>query len=118
MKHGRANYRSILDSSRKANPNLGLVLLNPFVLECGRFSDNEEQWDYWRREVEKLCKIVGQLATDYDAVHIETDKVFDAAAAIVSPEQWIWDGVHPLPQGHELIARNWIDEVSARWPGP
>jgi lysophospholipase L1-like esterase len=30
----------------------------------------------------------------------------------VSPEHWIWDGVHPLPQGHELIARNWLRRVS------
>ena len=30
-----------------------------------------------------------------------------------SPAHWIWDGVHPLPQGHELIARNWLHQVSA-----
>ena len=29
----------------------------------------------------------------------------------------IGDGVHPLPQGHELIARNWLQEVSARGGG-
>ena len=36
-----------------------------------------------------------------------------SAAEAVSPEHWIWDGVHPLPQGHELIARTWLEEVSA-----
>ena len=41
--------------------------------------------------------------------------IFDAAAQAVCPEHWIWDGVHPLPQGHELIARNWLQQVSARW---
>ena len=41
--------------------------------------------------------------------------VFDVAAKAVSPGQWIWDGVHPLPQGHELIARQWLEEVSGRW---
>jgi lysophospholipase L1-like esterase len=25
---------------------------------------------------------------------------------------WIWDGVHPIPARHELIARRWIKEVS------
>jgi len=43
---------------------------------------------------------------------VKTQEVFDAAAKAVSPEQWIWDGVHPLPQGHELIARNWLQQVS------
>ena len=60
--------------------------------------------------------VVAQLANDYDAVHIRTQEIFDSAATSVSPEQWMWDGIRPLPQGHELIARNWIQEVSARWP--
>ena len=59
--------------------------------------------------------IVVKLAREFDAVHVETQKVFDAAAKSVSPEQWIWDGVHPLPQGHELIARRGLEDVSARW---
>jgi lysophospholipase L1-like esterase len=58
---------------------------------------------------------VAQLASDYDAVHIRTQDLFDAAVEQVSAEHWIWDGVHPLPQGHELIARQWIEQVSERW---
>ncbi|HIG40229.1 MAG TPA: hypothetical protein EYQ14_06750 [Gammaproteobacteria bacterium] len=34
-------------------------------------------------------------------------------AKAVSPEHWVW--VHPLPQGHELIARNWLEQVSGRF---
>ena len=60
--------------------------------------------------------IVARLAADYGAVHIKTQDIFDQAAAADTPEQWMWDGVHPLPQGHELIARNRLNEVSARWP--
>ena len=66
-----------------------------------------------RGEVDKLCGVVAELVKDYKAVHLRTQEVFDAAAKSVSPEQWIWDGVHPLPQGHELIARNWLQQVSA-----
>jgi lysophospholipase L1-like esterase len=65
--------------------------------------------------IDQQREIVAQLAKDYDAVHIRTQKIFDNAAKSVSAEQWIWDGVHPLPQGHELIARNWLQEVSLRW---
>lgn len=111
-----ADYRHLLDLSRGANPDLRLVLLDPFVLPSGRLKD-QAAWKYWRGEADKLGAIVARLATDYGAVHIETRAVFDKAAEAVSPEHWIWDGVHPLPQGHELIARHWIDSVSARWPG-
>jgi lysophospholipase L1-like esterase len=62
--------------------------------------------------VDKYGAIVATLSKDYGAVHVKTQEVFDAAAKAVSPEHWIWDGVHPLPQGHELIARNWLRRVS------
>ena len=56
-----ADYRFILDASRKANPDLQLVLLDPFVLACGRLS-NAEAFNRWRDQVERLIAIVGQLA--------------------------------------------------------
>jgi lysophospholipase L1-like esterase len=114
IKAWEADYRFILDASRQTNPGLRLVLLDPFVLASGRLSQGDA-FKQWRGQVERLIPIVGQLAEDYKAVHVKTQEVFDAAAKAVSPEHWIWDGVHPLPQGHELIARKWLQQVSARW---
>jgi lysophospholipase L1-like esterase len=110
-----ADYRSILDASRNSNPDLRLVLLEPFVLPTGKLKD-EQAWASRRSATDALGTVVARLAKDYQAVHIKTQDIFDTAAKAVTPEQWIWDGVHPLPQGHELIARNWLQEVSARWP--
>jgi lysophospholipase L1-like esterase len=110
-----SHYRYILDSSRKANSDLRVVLLDPFILRSGELKE-ENAWAPRRAATDKLRVIVDQLAKDYDAVHIKTQDIFDSVAKDVSPEQWLWDGIHPLPQGHELIARNWIKEVSDRWP--
>ncbi len=110
-----SDYRYILDASRKANPELRLVLLDPFVLRSGRLK-SEQAWISRRGATDKLRVVVTRLAKDYSAVHIATQDIFDSAARAVTPEQWIWDGVHPLPQGHELIARNWLQKVSTRWP--
>lgn len=110
-----SDYREILDASRNSNPDLRLVLLDPFVLRTGILKD-EKAWVSRRNATDKLGIVVARLAKDYNAVHIKTQDIFDSAAMAVTPEQWIWDGVHPLPQGHELIARNWLLEVSARWP--
>jgi lysophospholipase L1-like esterase len=107
-----ADYCWILDASRTANPDLRLVLLDPFVLRSGNLKE-EKAWTSRRAATDNLRDIVGRLAKDYNAVHVKTQDLFDAAACAVSPEQWIWDGVHPLPQGHELIARNWLQEMSA-----
>ena len=114
LEQWEADYRFILDASRKAKSDLPLVLLDPFVLRSGRLK-NEDAWKKWRGKVDKYVSIVAQLAKDYDAIHVKTQEVFDAAAKAVSPEHWIWDGVHPLPQGHELIARNWLQQVSGRF---
>jgi lysophospholipase L1-like esterase len=111
LKEWEADYRFILDASRIANADLRLVLLDPFVLASGGLA-NQSSFKAKRDIVDKLCEIVPRLAKDYGAVHVKTQEIFDKAARKVSPEQWIWDGVHPLPQGHELIARNWLQAVS------
>jgi lysophospholipase L1-like esterase len=105
-------YRSLLDQSRKVNPDLKIVLLEPFVLPVTRV---KESWDAWHSRIESVRPVVAKLASDYKAVLIKTQDIFDAAAKKVDPAHWIWDGVHPLPQGHELIARNWIQETAKAW---
>ena len=109
-----ADYRFILDASRRANPGLRLVLMDPFVLPTGPLK-NEKVYQGRREATDELCVVVARLAQEFDAVHIKTQDIFDAAAEQVAPEHWMWDGIHPLPQGHELIARHWLQQVSARW---
>jgi lysophospholipase L1-like esterase len=109
------DYRFIVNQSRDANPNLRLVLMNPFMLRSGKYTDKDLYLEQ-RFFADRYSRIVEAIATDFNAVHIKLDHVFDEAAKKVSPEHWIWDGIHPLPQGHELIAREWLRAVSARWP--
>jgi lysophospholipase L1-like esterase len=111
LKKWEGDYRHILNEIRKINPELNIVLMDPFVLRMTRLS-SDDQWKYWRGQIDKLGQIVSRMAKDFDAVHIETQKIFDQAARYTSPQHWIWDGVHPLPQGHELIARNWLQAVA------
>ncbi|WP_197452095.1 SGNH/GDSL hydrolase family protein [Rosistilla carotiformis] len=114
VKSWEADYRFLLHASREANPELKLVLLDPFVLPSGRLS-NRDSYKRWRDQIERLIPIVVRLSEEFDAVHVKTQEVFDTAAKAGSPGNWIWDGVHPLPQGHELIARSWLHEVSRNW---
>lgn len=107
-----ADYRVLLDQSREANPELKVVLLDPFVLPVTRV---KAEWEAWRGQIDELRPVVAKLASQYKAILLKTQDVFDAAAKRVEPSHWIWDGVHPLPQGHELIARNWIESVANAW---
>ena len=107
-----AAYRSLLDQSRKLNPDLKVVFLEPFVLPVTRV---KAAWDAWRSRIDRLRAIVAKLASEFGAVLLKTQEIFDDAARRVEPSHWIWDGVHPLPQGHELVARNWIETVAKAW---
>ena len=107
-----ADYRFILDASRKANPDLRIVLMDPFILSTGPLK-NPQAYETRRALTDEMRAVVAKLAKDYGAVHIKTQDVFDAAAKASSPENFIWDGIHPLPAGHELITRHWLQAVSA-----
>lgn len=109
------DYRFVLDASRKANPALKIILIDPFVLRSGKIG-TDHAWAKRRSATDELRKVVVRLAKDYDALHLPMQDIFDQAAKTSSPNHWIWDGIHPLPAGHELIARSWLDAVSARWP--
>lgn len=109
------DFRQALDGSRKANPELRFVLIDPFVLASGRLKPPEE-YRRWRSQTNRLGDVVARLAKEFDAAHVAMQEVFDQAARAVSPEHWIWDGIHPLPPGHELIARTWLETVAKRWP--
>jgi len=106
------DYRHCLKAARAGNPELRLILLDPFVLKSGRFAGDSAGWEATRSVIDKQGVIVAKLAAEFDATHIETQAIFDAAAEQAGADHWIWDGVHPLPQGHELIARSWVQALS------
>ena len=41
--------------------------------------------------------------------------MFDEYSRLVPAKELIWDGVHPTITGHELIARQWLACVQARF---
>ena len=104
-------YRDILIQAReKTNPKL--ILMEPFLLHF------KEGQDKWREDLNPKIMAVRELALEFDAVYIPLDGIFAAATARASMETWIFDGVHPTPTGHALIAKAWLDAVGAyiRWP--
>ncbi len=106
-------YQLILERIRTQNPEVLLVLCQPFILPVGHVKDN---WEVWNDEMVKEQAIVRKLAKTHNAVYVEFQKVLDKACLRALPDYWIWDGVHPTVAGHELLAREWIRAVSKRLP--
>ncbi|WP_321285563.1 hypothetical protein [uncultured Sunxiuqinia sp.] len=59
------------------------------------------------------AEIVGKIAKEFAAVVVDFAQVFELAAGLAPIDYWVWDGVHPTVFGHELVAREWIKQVSS-----
>ena len=103
------SYRSLLEKAKASLPDVKLIICEPFILNVGRIKD---RWQEYSEEIKKRQAIAKQLAMEFNAVFIPFQKVFNDALSKAPAEYWIWDGIHPMPAGHELMAREWIKVVS------
>ena len=109
VKSYEENYRRILQQAREANPSLLLVLCDPFVFNLAKIAP---VFDSYSSQVEMREKVVKQLAVEFDAIHITLGQKFKQAEKLAPVAHWSWDGIHPMPAGHELIAEAWIAATS------
>lgn len=104
-------YRNLLTQTITALPDVKLVICGPFTLPVGRVKNN---WDQWKAEVTKREVITKKLAEEFKAIYVDFQEQFDKALSIAPADYWIWDGIHPMPGGHELMARHWIKVVNKK----
>lgn len=86
-------------------PNLKILIMEPFVTKG---SATEEDWDYFRSEVEKRAEVAKRIADKYHLTFVPLQKKFDEMVAVYPEPYWTHEGVHPTDAGHELIAREWL----------
>ncbi|GAA4625806.1 SGNH/GDSL hydrolase family protein [Cellulomonas oligotrophica] len=103
------HYRAVLDATRE---RLGarLVLVEPFVLPV---MPGQEAW---REDLDPRIHVVRRLAVEHGAVLVPADGLFAAAATRAPADRWAFDGVHPTPAGHGLLAEAWLDAVGLGAP--
>ncbi|MDB5149764.1 MAG: twin-arginine translocation signal protein [Mucilaginibacter sp.] len=101
-------YEQLLTQTITALPKVKLVLLEPFILPVGMVNKNPE---LWTAEVQKRQAVIKTLAAKFNAVYVPLQDVFNKAMQKAKADHWIWDGIHPMPAGHELIAREWMKAV-------
>ena len=82
-----------------------LVLIEPFLLPVT--ADQHA----WREDLDPRIAVVRRVAAEHRAVLVPADGLFAAAAVRTAPEAWAFDGVHPTPAGHGLLAEAWLRSV-------
>lgn len=103
-----SDYRKLLERTKEKLPDVQLVLCIPFLFPVGRVKDKLE---VYQKELRPRQEIVRKLAKEFNAIEIDFQSEFDKALKKAAADYWIWDGIHPMPAGHELMARFWINEV-------
>jgi lysophospholipase L1-like esterase len=104
-------YRSLLNQTKEKFPEIVFVLCEPFIMPVGKVKDN---WDVYKPEMSKRQAIVKRISSDFNAVFVGLQGVFDKACKRADASYWMWDGVHPSVAGHELIVKEWLKQVSKR----
>jgi lysophospholipase L1-like esterase len=104
-------YRELLTSTKKALPDTVLAIGQPFILPVGMVLGNKERW----MDLTQRCGLITErLAKEHHAIFIPYQEMFNDAAKKISPDYWIWDGIHPTYAGHGLMAKIWLQTVLER----
>lgn len=101
-------YRMLLDEIKEANPDMAIVILEPFILKAGEVTYN---WENWHSEMRVRREIVKSIAEDYKTIFIPLQEEFDRLCEKNTPGYWAVDGVHPTGAGHMAIAHMWSKYV-------
>ena len=100
------DYRALLARTRQALPRVKLVICEPFVLRCGAVNEK------WFPDFDGYRAAARRVATEFKAVFIPFQSMFDKAAQKAPPAYWAADGVHPTMAGAYLMAQTWVTAVS------
>lgn len=102
------DYRHLLNITKEVVSKTKMVICEPFILPVGKV---KEQWQNWQIEIKPRQEVAKKLAQEFNAVFIPFQEYFTKALRKAPADYWIWDGVHPMPAGHEMMSRVWIDTM-------
>ena len=106
------DYRALLTQTKEQIPGVEFVICEPFILPVGRVKYN---WDKFQQEIMGRQEVAKIIATEFNAVYLPLQDIFNEALEKAPADYWIWDGIHPMPGGHEMIAREWTKQVGKKF---
>ncbi|MEO8413265.1 MAG: SGNH/GDSL hydrolase family protein [Ginsengibacter sp.] len=101
-------YRALLHQAKEKLPGVELILCEPFILPLGHTKDRYPQW---LDEIKKRQASVLKLSKEFDTMYVNFQDVFNEALERAPADYWIWDGIHPMPAGHQMMANHWTEIV-------
>lgn len=97
------DYRQLLTLTKKMLPDVKLIIGEPFaVLGCSAVNEK------WFPEFDAYRVAAQKLATEFGAVFIPYQTIFNEAQNYAPGRYWTGDGVHPSMAGISLMAEAWL----------
>lgn len=94
-------YVALLEETKRALPEVRLVVLEPFVMKVGAVDRS------WFPEFDERRAAAARVARKIGATFVPLQSHFNELTATAPPEYWAADGVHPTLAGHQAIAERW-----------
>jgi lysophospholipase L1-like esterase len=104
----RHDYYALLERTKKALPNVKLIICEPFAVPGIKAVD-----DRWYPEFYGYQKAAREIAAQFNATFIPYQKIYDKAIKRAPGAYWTGDGVHPTLAGAQLMAQAWVTAVKA-----
>jgi lysophospholipase L1-like esterase len=102
----RDDYRKLLDRTKKALPNVKLIIGEPYAMKNVKAVD-----DSWYPAFDTYRQASRDVAAEFGATFIPYQTVMDEALKLAPATYWSIDGVHPSAAGAALMAYAWQNAV-------
>ena len=100
-------YRMLLEDTKKALPDVKLILCEPFVLRGSATNEPEEKYERFLM-VKEYAKVVKKLAEEFGAELVLLQDKFDEYGEKYGNATVLSDGVHPTLAGGVVLANEWL----------
>ena len=104
-------YQLLIDEAKEQNPDLLLVLCEPFLLPVGERKEHFKEWNDLMKPLQEKTRL---LAERNKTIFVPLQDKFNQLCEIREPDYWVWDGVHPTVCGHQILADEWMKAVCPR----
>jgi lysophospholipase L1-like esterase len=102
----RNDYIALLERTKKAIPNVKLIICEPFAVAGVKAVDQKWYPDFYGYQ-----KAAREIADKFNATFIPFQKIFDEAIKQAQGSYWTGDGVHPSLAGAQLMAEAWTEVI-------
>jgi lysophospholipase L1-like esterase len=102
----RKDYIALLERTKKALPNVKLIICEPFAVRGVKAVD-----DKWYPEFYDYQKAAREIASQFGATFVPYQKIYDEAQKQAPGAYWTPDGVHPTLAGAQLMAQAWLQAI-------